>query len=171
MWRRYHYFNAIRSFPELANLTDAECRRLKLSWAVRGGKTVWPSIVALAAGVAWGLWLFEFFEVSGLRDAIDNAKLLESWHRFVLLLLIFWGGGLTAGVIVYRVMQYKMLRTIAATHVRERRCLFCDYSLIGLPVLNGMIRCPECGEHSEARLLGVRLMSEPLAESSSAGRR
>ena len=155
MWRRYHYFNAIRSCPELANLTDNECRRLKLSWQIRGGKTVWIGIPAPAAGFAWIFGLVKFLELSGLRDAIDNAKLLQSWYGFGLLMLLCYGGALTIGFIVHRVVQYKVLRGIAAMHVRERHCLSCGYSLIGLSVSHGMIRCPECGEHNEARLLGI----------------
>lgn len=34
-------------------------------------------------------------------------------------------------------------------------CTYCGYSLQGLPVENNEIRCPECGRHSSAILIGT----------------
>ena len=38
------------------------------------------------------------------------------------------------------------------------RCFNCGYELKGLPVEHGEVRCPECGRHSAAAVLGL---SEP----------
>ncbi|MCC6321643.1 MAG: hypothetical protein IT438_09455 [Phycisphaerales bacterium] len=36
-------------------------------------------------------------------------------------------------------------------------CPACGYSVRGLPVENGEVRCPECGKHASAKLVGAGL--------------
>lgn len=36
------------------------------------------------------------------------------------------------------------------------RCSNCGYELTHLPTTNGEVRCPECGRHTSAKLLGRR---------------
>lgn len=38
---------------------------------------------------------------------------------------------------------------------QAQMCLNCGYALVGLPVENGEVRCPECGRHSNATMLGL----------------
>ena len=40
-------------------------------------------------------------------------------------------------------------------------CAYCGYSLVGLPVENSEIRCPECGRHTSAILAHPHSSGEP----------
>ena len=67
-------------------------------------------------------------------------------------------GGFLAGSAI----RSRILRTAVEKHLRERQCMTCQYSLIGLsPSTNG-IRCPECGDYTDARLLGMAPAVHPL---------
>ena len=90
-----------------------------------------------------------------IENAIESHPLHLSWVWLVLMLMLGYGVAILLACVVFRLTYGWVLRPAIATHLRERTCLSCGYSLLGLTPSRARIRCPECGEDNETRLLGI----------------
>ena len=149
---RIPYMRFHRAFPELDRLTAAQCRELIL--CVRRALH-WRLGLAVAAGALSGTvacilamiligrntWLF------GMpHNSTPSAVLVGS----ILAIFVAPLTGLLARDLV--------LRSGIRRWIDESRCRECSYPLLGLPVVEGRSRCPECGTNvSAAECLGIEL--------------
>lgn len=102
------------------------------------------SIVAVFAGLATIIGLVGLFGfvVLPIGRAL-GVKIGEEWE------LGFIGLGLivvvASGFIVGFLIRDAWLRRAIKGCIDAARCGMCDYSLLGLPILAGVVTCPECG--------------------------
>jgi hypothetical protein len=66
-----------------------------------------------------------------------------------------WGLGVAYRVILLIDGHERGELPPAPASIRAGCCLNCGYSLAGLDVVNGELRCPECGRHTPAALAGA----------------
>lgn len=163
MFRRFHPHTVIRSFPELSDLTSEECIRL---WKhlrrhlPRSHSWAWVGSVVL--GSCLGSIGFVTRSASdAVRARLDNILAMGSWAVMLAFIPISIVWIMLVAVVPVAIHTTGIRRTVTR-HLRKRRCLWCDYSLIGLTPTDGKVRCPECGAQNDARLLGTRLKSEPV---------
>ncbi len=151
---RFPLSKAYRAFPELDRFSDAECEgfvRLAKSQN-RPATYLWTLVGVLVAGfsipVGFALTMFIANVVAkrGGPSAGSNATLIA--FAGILLSLI---GGAMLGVITYE----RWLKRTILSRVRAHHCAACSYSLLGLPVIDGGIICPECGQRFDLAARGL----------------
>lgn len=125
-----------RAFPELDRFSDAECasyvRHVSHRMGVRIVLTAWatallsmfglPLLLCLGAPLVGGAG-------SGPATVIGIAALL----------------GLFTGPLWGFMCRDVLLRRAIRERIKHATCPTCFYSLIGLRVSGGSVRCPECG--------------------------
>ncbi len=145
----------IRSFPELSELSDEECARLKRAL----NKTRWkveliPTVVGLA--IWWG-WMLAF------GKGTDYLEQHSNWDLLGILVRLGWLGNLVIVALGFGVATFlafgvgmplwrRLLRRAITTLLESKSCFWCGYCLTGLEATDGRVRCPECGDHSPIRV-------------------
>lgn len=123
---------AWRDYPELAAYSDAECTRL-LFLARQRPHSPLPMIgLLLGAGMAGLVLTFALYIL--LRGRSGGYELFGVLLPFTAMIPISFG--------VHRTQVRRALREVLVTCP----CPKCDFPLHGLPVADGRLRCPECGE-------------------------
>lgn len=137
-----------RAFPELDEFEDDQCERF-VQWArsrIRLRRfflpflavVLWVMLVAVVAPMVF--WLlpsgrrFEWL----LTLAILAIAAALVWSIAVALLVRDW--------VLIRAIRYR---------IRGGRCPECRFSLLGLPIHDGAIVCPECGTDMTLHELGL----------------
>jgi hypothetical protein len=163
-----------RAFPELDQFTDEQCRgyeararaKRQTSKAFFATIGVICSILILILGFAgvneieyWLLGPFSPWRVWILRHFLDVP--LEYVDKVIPFIAVGIVGLMTRDVWLRRAIRLELNRTT---------CPRCEYQLLGLPVSNGLVGCPECGQKTRLDLLGLRpedlAMPDPMAEHS-----
>lgn len=128
-----------RAFPELDPFTDEECERY-MRYAYRQARFrigCIPIIAFALALIAWGT-------ITGLIVvAIERTGMRPGPPELVFLLMVVSQFGVPA--ILALIVRDKVLFRVLHDRIRTARCPQCEFSLLGLPVVAGAARCPECG--------------------------
>jgi DNA-directed RNA polymerase subunit RPC12/RpoP len=129
-----------RAFPELDRFSDEDCERY-LRYANRraGTRIGCAMLLAIAISmIAWGPLVF-----IGLRAAAPRLDMGTGFEVFMML---------TATIAITIVpalaglfARDRVLLAAIRDRLQSARCPQCTFSLLGLPVANGIVRCPECG--------------------------
>ncbi len=144
-----------RAFEELDDFSDEECERFVFQARVQAGASAGclPVIAGGAAGVVW--------MVVGVAVVQGLVALGGAAAGTGPMAVLLWAGGLVmtmglAGLICRDVLLIRAVRA----RVHSARCTNCRFSLLGLPVRHGAVRCPECG--TDLTLLSLGLKEEDL---------
>lgn len=142
---RIPYSKAYRAFPELDRFSDAECegfvRLVKRQYRFAEVSVQLASVPLMLIVTAPGVLL-----VMALARWQDTSGWGESWHAWEWIILF---GALLSGSCggLSGLMFYDCwLKRAILVRLKEAKCPACAYSLLGLAVVDGGIRCPECGE-------------------------
>jgi hypothetical protein len=133
-----------RAFPQLDEFSDEECQRfvLRAEQDYPGSKTtaMFTGVVALLIGliVLGVLESYLWTAISANMSALGRANARET-----LVLLSAGFMVLCFGVGMFCVRDRWLIRTITL-RVRQTSCPGCGYSLLGLAVDKGVVKCPEC---------------------------
>ena len=84
------------------------------------------------------------------RSGGFSAGTKATWIAFVGILVSLIGGAML-GVITYE----RWLKRTILSRVRAHHCAACSYPLLGLPVIDGGIICPECGQRFDLAARGL----------------
>ncbi len=156
-----------RAFPELDRFSDAECARFAAAarrhhrvGSVLLGLLCIPCIaiaVPLLIGLPWGIC-----HLLGLENTFADETAT----------MIVWATSLTSVCGMFFLLglliRDRWLRHIIGKQLRGAACNGCRYSLLGLPIVNGVITCPECGrpfDLAEADLRPEDLLAQPAVAS------
>lgn len=141
----------IRSYDELAALSDHECNAFQHSLLRRDRKLAWlPGCTAFVVFWAWLIFFGKGLDWLERRYSWDILDLGPGAYA-LLVLLGFLGALIVALALGYRIWS-RSLRKAIETQLNEKRCVWCGYMLVGLESSAGRVRCPECGDHSPIRM-------------------
>ncbi len=145
----------IRSFPELSELNDDECDRLRSSL----NKTKWkveliPTVVGLA--IWWG-WMLVFGKGTDYLERHPNRDLLGylhslGWFGFLAAILLGFGTATALAFGIGLPLWRRLLQRAITALLESKSCFWCGYCLTGLETTDARVRCPECGDHSPVRV-------------------
>ncbi len=143
---RVSFSKVHRAFPELDGFTDAECAAL--IHAVQRERAVGllaTSMAAVVLSIASGLLAayFTWRLLIAIYDVPDDRPTSDG--LFVLFFSLIGGAGILTMALVGFLIRDLWLRWAIGRRLRLARCTGCNYSLLGLSVLDGRVRCPECG--------------------------
>jgi hypothetical protein len=149
-----------RGFPELDPFTDTECEMyVARARSRRMGSGCLMAIVAAAAGIGCAVALA--FLTSQLFVPLAGALGLRIGpdHEMETGILVL-GAHIVIAFIVGLLVRDAWLRSSIKQCLKSARCPKCDYSLLGLPIVSGIVKCPECG--STRNLVAAGLVAEDL---------
>ena len=127
---------------DLSKYTDEEYERLVWQAKARRGDALWviPTGVGILAAAAW-VGVAVLIQMGFLRMGPTVAA--PSMMKFgVLNAVVALAIAFAAGSAVRWVMIVRSIRRI----VNKAGCPYCEFSLVGLRVQSGWVRCPECGQ-------------------------
>jgi len=143
-----------RAFPELDRFSDAECEGL-LRYVSRR-HPIGLFFVSLGAVVLSGVFIvcgsiatmMIHLELSGPRR--PSVFVEDGW--FVIC-------GIIVSVVLPSAFAFYLRRGWllgkVQAHLSSLVCAECEYSLLGLPVVDGGITCPECGQRFDLAARGL----------------
>lgn len=128
---------------ELEKVSEEEYQRLVWQARYRRGDAIW--VMPLGAGLAAaGVWIgFAWLLTWGFRvlagGQMISAGLKQWWGVNIIVACLFF-------VAAAMLTRWSMILTSIRIMLNRAACPFCDFSLVGLPIANGAVKCPECGE-------------------------
>jgi hypothetical protein len=138
-----------RAFPELDRFSDEACERYVAAARGRAGCLL-PGVLIAAGVLAAHAALLA---VAVLIIKVVHPLLPVSASAHLGDFILSAGLGLTGGasmVFGFKARNVLLRRTLRDL-IRLARCPGCEYSLLGLQVREGRVRCPECGRDSDVR--------------------
>jgi hypothetical protein len=133
-----------RAFPELDRFSDDACRGF-VRQAVRRHRL--SQIGSALLGLAMGAIVLVFWAL--LCDAasalVPRSSAFWDLGPGMPLLAAFWITGAVLALVTVLMMRDHCLRTTIARQLVDTRCPSCNYSMLGLGVVSGVVICPECG--------------------------
>jgi cytochrome c biogenesis protein CcdA len=140
-----------RAFPELDRFSDEQCAAyVRLAKRERLGQRLGVIVLGLVIfavgfGVLMGAGSGILFGVYRLDDT--------RWMALVATSMIVFAAGCPL-LLVLRIRD-RWLRRAVRLHLKSAHCPACAYLLLGLPVSNGSVRCPECGDVISLEAIGL----------------
>lgn len=147
MWQ--HLIKGCLNHPELAAYSEKERHRLIDLARSRRGEAMWIvplgiiSIVgatAVVTTVVAAKWVHSVKTANGSFHpfwADPSTRLLFMW------MLLLLG---PAAVVTWIVARRELVMRSVLRHMVKARCPYCLFSLEGLVIRDGAVRCPECGQ-------------------------
>jgi hypothetical protein len=143
-----------RAFPELDKFTDAECDGFVSLVARRHPFARFFVSLSLAILAVFliiiGLMLTGLVASEVGRSYPGLTFFRSAWFAIL---------GITLSVLLPMVFVSNLrsgwLRGKIETHLATIECAACQYSLLGLPVIDGGITCPECGQRFDLAARGL----------------
>jgi hypothetical protein len=133
-----------RAFPELDRFSDDACQGF-VRQAVRRHRL--SRLGHALLGVAMGALVLV---VWALLSDVGSALLPRSpafWDLGpgIALLAAYWITGPVLAIVTVLMMRDHWLRTTIVRQLVDTRGPSCNYSMLGLAVVSGVVTCPECG--------------------------
>ena len=155
--RRPRLTQFYRAYPELDAYSDEECVRLVWQARVRRGDALWvlPGAAALMAFLAWMFVGATIFLIVFTVLSPQNTRPTPGGFLVPTVLV-----GVMVFAIVWTLMRRGMIVRSIRNILNRAGCPFCDFSLVGLPVRDNRVVCPECG--STVRLFEHKITAEDL---------
>ena len=165
-----------RAFPELDDFTDKQCKLLMQRVRVAKSARAGMGVAALGMGfIAFILGLITSFV---LFDPLENLFLDLGFRAFERLaiassFLIALSPGFVTALITRDLILRRMLLKAIRIRIDKVRCPKCKYILIGQSENNGAVTCPECGQTTFLKQLGLepRDLIPPESAADLTGRR
>lgn len=132
--------NVCRAFPELDRFTDAQCERflsatLQQHWIARQAMRV---VIAACFCIGWfGLTYVVMLIVVSFGPRNSTLQVPLAFASVIV--------GALMGGIAGLMLRDRWLRARLSARLLQLACPGCGYSLLGLPAVEGVITCPECG--------------------------
>ena len=145
-----------RAFPELDRFEDVRCESFvaAATKAERGMNTLLT--IAL---VPWSLGAFIAIMAVGLTllgPSLRQWEYSNTGYGWAVLLTLALGTVATMSPALSWLMARDLwLRRAIARRIGSCACPSCQYSLLGLPVSEDRVTCPECGKRHELGTLGL----------------
>ncbi len=136
---RIPFSKVYRAFPEFDPFPDEECERY-VRYAYRQARFRIGCIPAVVVVGAFVLWIPIVILMSTLLKPFIQIGTSGEWIFILLFVSTFLFPALLG-----LVTRDKVLLRILHDRIRNARCPECQFSLLGLPVKEGIARCPECG--------------------------
>lgn len=165
---RIPYSKVFRAFPELDQFSDAQCEAyVARVRARRSGSRDIMILGAGAAGVGTAIvmaavtWVI-VMPIAGALGLRIRPEYELPWDMALV------GFHIVAACIAAMLVRDVWLRRAIRACIDAARCPKCDYSLLGLPVSDGVVQCPECGGVCDLRAIGLEaddLLTPELEES------
>lgn len=149
---RLPYAKVYRAFPELDRFSDAECERFVLQ-ATRGSFRRWLQRTTLRTGAALAAFIAWFAVMLLLNGLLGAIRSRADWVSVVM--VAFSTGFVAFPLIVSLLVRDAWLRRAVRARLVSAQCPACEYSMLGLPVVNGIAKCPECGQGLDLAKLGL----------------
>jgi hypothetical protein len=145
-----------RAFPELDRFDDARCDSFVATArrAERGVSTL--LVLALIPWCIGGFIVIVFGAFYAFGPLLRNAGYANSsvdWSAIAFLVIPMCG--VLAPAFAWLWVRDLWLRRAVARRINVCACVKCHYSLLGLPVVSGAVKCPECGDRQDLASLGL----------------
>lgn len=141
-----------RAFPELDPFDDEQCE-LFVHQATSGSlrrRAVGLGYKLLALVVGLATWAFVFAMAAAMLSALRLPQTLID-----VLGVLGAAGFVFVPALAALVARDQWLRRTVKARLVSARCPGCEYSLLGLPVQDGRVACPECGEQLHLERMGL----------------
>jgi hypothetical protein len=136
------FISSLFSVPELEKYSEKEFEHLVWQAKLRRGDALWvlPFGAGMVGAAAWvGVWVLLTMGIKALGTPLTGT-LLQGWGAANLLVcLLVWAA------IAMTVRWMLIVRSVRRI-INKAGCPFCEFSLVGLRVQHGWVRCPECGQ-------------------------
>jgi hypothetical protein len=134
------FISSFFSVPELNKYSEEEFERLVWQAKLRRGDAVW--VLPMGAGLlAAALWIGACVLLT-LSMKLTGVKLsgmvLRGWGLANILVTVM------VYIAVFMAMRWMLIVRSVRRIINKAACPFCEFSLVGLPVKLGWVRCPEC---------------------------
>lgn len=138
---RFPLSKIYRAFPEFDPFPDSECERY-IRYAYAQSRLRIGCIPAVAFVVA----LIFFNGLHGVvAVALESSNVRPGESGEIVIFFVALVSGFAVPAIFALLVRDRVLRRVLLDRVRTARCPSCQFSLLGLPVAEGAVRCPECG--------------------------
>jgi hypothetical protein len=129
-------------FSDLRKYTEEEYEKLVWQAKARRGDALWviSGLVGLLAAAAW-IGAAVLMQV-GINKMGPTVMTPSSIKLGLINAIVAMCVAVAAGMAVRWIMIVRSIRLI----VNKAGCPYCEFSLVGLRVQNGWVRCPECGQ-------------------------
>ncbi len=136
-----------RAFPELDKFSDKVCQNyVRLAKRKHLISLYCTRVISLAVSV--------FVFVGGMFGWLYVLnRTTEFFHDLWLFPIV--GTSFGAASLLFLLARDIWLRWALRQHLTRARCGSCDYSLLGLPIADGAVTCPECGTQAVLNHLGL----------------
>lgn len=152
---RIPIFKIYRAFPELDQFSDSECemyveraraRRMHSGSIMAMGALLGGILTIIVLGFITYSLVMPLVSALGLNTSSESDL---QWGALIV------GVHVVAAFMVGYVIRDVWLRRAIRGCIQAARCPACDYSLLGLPVVAGMVMCPECGQPFDLAASGL----------------
>lgn len=148
-----------RAFPELDAFGDEDCMQF-----VRRARREHRLLVWALPPIVWIAAFFTIFAVVGVVATALPTPAAPKWLppemrpalAVTVLLTLLVGGASLASMLA----RDAMMRRLLQGQIDKARCTRCQFSLLGLRVRHGAVKCPECG--TDVVLAEIGLCEEDL---------
>jgi len=128
-----------RAFPEFDPFPDEECERY-IRYAYRQAQFRIGCVPLIIGAAVFAVWSPTLMMISRALGPSARPGGTGDWILVTLVISAIVVPGL-CGLIA----RDRILLRVLHDRIKTARCPQCQFSLLGLPVVNGAARCPECG--------------------------
>ncbi len=145
---RLPWSKVYRAFAELDEFEDDRCERF-VRWA-RSKIRLRIFLLPIGAGCVWAVLVIV------ITSVVFGAVLSSlPFGLFRVLAMLFFAVALAWSFGVAFLVRDSLLIRAIRDRIRGGRCPECRFSLLGLPIHDGAIVCPECGTGMTLHELGL----------------
>lgn len=145
---RLPWSKVYRAFPELDDFEDDQCERF-IQWArsrIRLRRFFLPFLAAI-------LWVILVVVIAPMVFWLLPSGRRFEWLQTLVILAI--AAALVWSIAVALLVRDRVLIHAIRDRIRGGRCPECRFNLLGLPIHDGAIVCPECGTDMTLHELGL----------------
>jgi DNA-directed RNA polymerase subunit RPC12/RpoP len=138
-----------RGYAELGEYSDEECEQMMLEARARRADAMWfvplvlivAMVVVVAVTGAVTAWLVH-------RARVNAGSTLAFWSDPDVRVIFSWAVVVVGppAVAIWFFTRRELIMRSVLNHLTRASCPYCRFSLAGLPIEKGAVRCPECGQ-------------------------